>query len=236
MPPLSRQERRDLLANTPLFSSLSGMELDGLVEAARPQSVKVREEIFHKGDESLQVYLIASGSLKALTTSADGDDVVFSILGEGELIGEIGLLGGTTRTATVIAITPAELLVIDRRDFLSFLKRHPEASIKLMGVLASRLKRVSELVEDTLFLNLPVRLAKKIVNYADTYGEQTPEGLRIMLKLSQEEWGDLVGATRESVNKQLRSWFDQGLISTDHGYILIHRFEELEELAGCMIS
>jgi CRP-like cAMP-binding protein len=212
------------------------MELDGLVEAARTRSVKAREEIFHKGDESHQVYLIASGSLKALTTSDDGDDVVFSILGEGELVGEIGLLGGTTRTATVTAVTPVELIVIDRRDFLAFLKSHPEASIKLLGVLATRLKRVSELVEDTLFLNLPVRLAKKLVTYADTYGEQTPEGLRIALKLSQEEWGDLVGATRESINKQLRAWFEEGLISTERGYIMIHRFEELEDIAGCVIS
>ena len=219
-----------------LFAGLSEKELDALIAVARSTRLAARERLFHKGDEGTQVYVVIQGRLKALTTSDEGDDVVFSILGEGEVFGEIALLGRPQRTATVIAITACELLVIDRRDFLQFLRSHPDAAIELLGVLAERLKRVSELVEDTLFLNLPVRLAKKLVHLARMYGERAEDGVKIDLKLSQEEWGDLVGATRESINKQLREWTESGLITLEQGYVVIHRPRELERLAGVVIA
>ena len=142
---------------------------------------------------------------------------------------------GTWRTATVTSIDTSELLIIDRRDFLSFLRSHPDVAIKLLDVLAQRMKRVSELVEDTLFLNLPLRLAKKLCSLSRQYGEPHEQGLRLDLKLSQEEWGDLVGTTRESINKQLRAWTEEGLVTVDHGYIVIHDRKELEKLAGAVI-
>jgi len=125
--------------------------------------------------------------------------------------------------------------MIARRDFMAFLRSHPDVAIELLSVIAGRLKRVSELVEDTLFLNLPVRLAKKLMIYAGTYGEEEGATIRINLKLSQEEWGDLVGATRESINKQLRAWVEMGLVEIDHGYIVIRRLSELEKLAGVVV-
>jgi CRP-like cAMP-binding protein len=237
MATVSLEEKRKLLANVPLFAGLSPAELDGLIQVARTRVLRAREELFHKGDEGSQVFLVMRGSLKALTTSDEGDDVVFSILGPGELFGEIGFLNNAVRTASVTAITDCELLGVDRRDFLAYLRGRPEASIKLLGVLANRLKRVSELVEDTLFLNLPVRLAKKLIHYASIYGEESGNGtLRIGLKLSQEEWGDLVGATRESINKQMRAWTEEGIIGVDQGYVVILRPEALEQLAGCVLA
>ena len=236
VPPPSRAEKRRLIANVSLFSTLSERELDELIAVARTIELAARAQLFHKGDQGTQVYVVIRGTLKALTTSDHGDDVVFSILGEGEVFGEIALLGRPQRTATVSAITPCELLVIDRRDFLAFLRSHPEAAIELLSVLAERLTRVSELVEDTLFLNLPVRLAKKLVHLARTHGERIAGGLRIDLKLSQEEWGDLVGATRESINKQLRAWVETGLITLEQGYVVIHRPQDLERLAGFVIT
>jgi CRP-like cAMP-binding protein len=234
--PLTTDEKRRLLRRAPLFAGLAEREIDALVAVAHTAHLAAREELFHKGDDGAQVYVVASGSLKALTTSEAGADVVFSIIGEGEVFGEVALLGRPQRTATVTALTPCELLVIDRRDFLAILSAHPEVAIELLEVLAERLKRVSELVEDTLFLNLPVRLAKKLMHYANLYGEPCADGVRIDLKLSQEEWGDMVGATRESINKQLRAWTEDGLIGMQHGYVVIHRPPELERLAGCVIA
>ena len=97
------------------------------------------------------------------------------------------------------------------------------------------MKSVSEFVEDSLFLNLPLRLAKKLLGLAAIYGQETENGIRVDLKLSQEEWGDLVGATRESINKQVRAWTEQGLISMDRGYIVLHRTADLEKLAGAVV-
>jgi CRP-like cAMP-binding protein len=236
VPPLTRDEMRRLIANVGLFSSLSDKDLDALISVAHTTRLDARAPLFHKGDDGTQIYVVIRGTLKALTTSEEGADVVFSILGAGEVFGEIALLGRPQRTATVSAITPCELLVIDRRDFLAYLRSHPEAAIELLSVLAQRLRHVSELVEDTLFLNLPVRLAKKLVHLARTHGERLAAGVKIDLKLSQEEWGDLVGATRESTNKQLRAWTETGLITLDHGYVVIHRPRELERLAGVAIT
>ena len=119
---------------------------------------------------------------------------------------------------------------------LACLRRDPEVAVKLLGVLAERLLHLSEMVEDTLFLNLPVRLAKKLLAFAESDGEKTPEGIRIQLRLSQEEWGDLVGATRESVNKQMRAWTEEGLIRLERGYVTLRRPDAMEALAHCLIG
>jgi CRP-like cAMP-binding protein len=233
----SQSEKLSLLASVPLFAGLAPSELEALLGVARTVDLGAREQLFHKGDKGTQIYVVVSGRLKALTTSDDGDDVVFSILGAGEVFGEVALLGGSQhRTATVTAIDACELLVIDRRDFLEVLRSHPEVAIEMLSVLAERLTRVSELVEDTLFLSLRLRLAKKFVTFARQYGEPSAGGgVRINLKLSQEEWGDLVGVTRESVNKQLRAWSDEGLIEIDHGFVVLRRLREFERLAGLVV-
>ncbi len=232
---ITPSEKLRLLANVELFSDFSAKQLEAVSLVAHNKILQRREELFHKGDHSEEVYVIASGKLKVLTTSTEGDDVVFSILGPGEVFGEVALFGATLRTATVSAIEDCQLLVIDRRDFMSFLRTNPEVSVKLLSVLAIRLKRVSELVEDTLFLNLPLRLAKKLLSLSRAYGEEAAEGIRIDLQLSQEEWGDLVGTTRESVNKQMRKWTEAGIIQVDHGYVIILNPVELEKLAGAVI-
>ena len=113
---ISPAEKLKLLGNVELFSSLSPSQLEGVSQVSRQKSLKRKEELFHKGDAGSQIYIVGRGKMKALTTSVDGDDVVFSILGVGEVIGEVALLGATSRTATVTAIESCDLLVIDRRS------------------------------------------------------------------------------------------------------------------------
>ena len=229
---LSPARRRELLAKVPLFAGLAPRELEALAGLTRSRALAPREELFHKGDAGNHVYAVVEGTLKVVTTSEAGDDVVFNLVTAGEVIGEIAALCQAERTATLVALTDCELLALDRRDLFAFLRAHPDASLELMVVLARRVRSLSELVEDTLFLNLPVRLAKKLVAFAGSHGERVPGGIRIGLKLSQEEWGDLVGATRESINKQMRAWTDQGTIRVDHGFVVILRLEALEQLAS----
>jgi CRP-like cAMP-binding protein len=233
---LSREDNRKLLASVPLFAGLGQKEIDGLGGVARVKRYKAREEVFHKGDAGAQLYVVIGGRLKALTTSLDGDDVVFGVMGPGEVFGEIALLSEHPRTATVTAIDACELLILDRRDLLAFLRSNPEASIKLLGLLADRLKGVSEFLEDTHFLNLPVRLSKKLLAFAHAYGEPADGGRRINLKLSQEEWGDLVGATRESINKQMRAWTEEGVVRIDQGHVVILDEDALESIADILFT
>jgi CRP/FNR family cyclic AMP-dependent transcriptional regulator len=234
---LDRGGRAGFLSGVPLFDGLSTGELRDLADVTRSERVKQKSELFHKGDSGSDLYVVVEGKLKALTTSLEGDDVVFNIHGPGDLIGEIGMLAELPRTATVTALEPCVLLALSRRDLLGFLRAHPDVAIEMLAFVTRRLAHLSELVEDTLFLNLPVRLAKKFVHYASIYGDEIESGdVRINLKLSQEEWGDLVGATRESINKQIAAWKDEGIVSTDAGHILIHSPEVLEKLAGCVID
>src|SRR4030095_10232257 len=116
---LSPERKRELLARVPLFSGFSARELDALVPAARPVTIEARTELFHKGDAGSQLYVVIEGRLKAVTTSPEGDDVMFNVMGPGEVFGELALFSESPRSATVRALEHCELLVLDRRDFLA---------------------------------------------------------------------------------------------------------------------
>jgi CRP-like cAMP-binding protein len=218
---LSPSQKRAHIAAQELFRKLSERELDDLVQAVHVKRVAAREELCHKDDPGNQLYVIVEGLLKAQTTSPAGDDVVFSIMGPGEMFGELALFCGGKRTATVIAIQDSQLLLIDRRELFPFLRRHPDAAIKLLEVLALRAQKVSAMMEDTTFLNLPQRLGKRLLDLAGRYGKRTPEGLRIEIKINQTELGDLVATTRESINKQLRAWSEEGVAAMSGGFVTI---------------
>jgi CRP-like cAMP-binding protein len=218
---LSPSQKRALLSGQELFRKLSERELDDLVQAVHVKRVAAREELCHKDDPGTSLYVIVEGLLKAQTTSPAGDDVVFSIMGPGEMFGELALFCGGKRTATVVGIQDALLLSIDRRELFPFLRRNPDAAIKLLEVLALRVQKLSTMMEDTTFLNLPQRLGKRLLELAERYGKRTPEGLRIEMKINQTELGDLVATTRESINKQLRAWSEERVASMSGGYITI---------------
>ncbi len=224
-------DRRQLLSQIFVFASLGEAELDLLAERTVRKKLAAREELFHKGDEGNEAYAVLRGSLKAASTSEDGREITFSIMKEGEVIGEVAMLFGGRRTATVTALTPAELLVIHRRDLLDVMRRQPEIAIACMSSLAERLTHVSEVMEDTLFRNLPNRLARSLLALADEYGVEESDGLRIDLKLSQTELGNLVGATREAVNKQMRAFEQEGWLSSESGVVRVHDRGPLEALA-----
>jgi len=218
---LSPSQKRDLLARQDLFRKLSERELDDLVQAVHLRRVEARETIFLKGDPGNQLFLIVDGVLKAQTTSTSGDDIVFSIMGPGEMFGELALLRGGKRTASVLAIRDSALIVIDRRELFPFLRRHPDAALKLLEVLAARVERLTAKVEDKTFLNLPQRLAKCLFELAERWGRATPDGVTIEQRFSQAELGDLVATTRESVNKQMKSWEKEGVARMSGGIVTI---------------
>jgi CRP-like cAMP-binding protein len=237
MTDLDADARRALLRRVQMFCSLDDADLAAIAEMATARRLAAREELFHKGDAGQQLYVVASGRLKVITTSAEGDDLIFCLLGAGEVIGEVALLVDRPRTATVVAMQASELIAIDRRDFQQLLRTRAEVAIGLLGVVAERLARVSEFVEDTQFLNLAFRLAKKINELVTEHGRRNADASRIELdlKLSQEEWGDLVGATRESINKQFKAWSEEGLIASEHGHLTILDPDRMEQLADCVV-
>lgn len=231
MPTPEARVRRESLARVPAFSGLEQRDLEQLAQATHTTKLQPKEELFHKGDEGSRLYVIVSGRCRVVTTSMDGSDAQFTIMNPGEVIGEVTLFGGGERSATVTAVDECELLSLDRRDFFPVLRANPDVAIQLLEVLAQRLRRVSEQMEDTLFLGLPARLAKKLLSLAEQYGRPAQDGVRIDMRLSQSELGTMVGTSRESVNKQMRSWEEAGLVRSTRGSITLLKPGQLERFA-----
>ncbi len=221
-------DRRQVLANLPLFQKLEEREIDGLLAVTTTRKLDARETLFRKGDRSDQLFAVIEGRLKAVSAGADGKEVVFSLMEPGETIGEVSILDATPRSATIVALEPTVLLSLHRRDLLPFLERNPRVTIRLAEVLAQRVRMLSERFEDSSFLPLSSRLAKQVLSLSRSFGRTTPEGVRIELKLPQAELGELVGTSRESINKHLRHWAQEGIVSFESGYLTIHDLLALE--------
>lgn len=219
----------ELLRRVPLLQSLSDAELRTIANLSTRRRVRARETVVQQSEPGNELFVLVSGHLKVVSTDPEGRDAGLNVMGPGEVFGEVALLDGGPRSATIVALSePCELLVIRREHWLRFLKESPDTAVQLLGVLAGRLRKLTERTEDIAFLRVGERLAKTIAALASTYGEQQPDGsIRLQLKMSQQEIGDLVGATRESANKQIRAWEQDGLVSQDHGHLIIRDLEKL---------
>ncbi len=230
MSAVTQIDKRALLSEHSLLRHLPVETLDELAKYARIQRYDAKDVIFEMGAPGTGMMAVISGRVKISSVSAGGKEVVLEYINPGEVFGEIALLDGEERTADAVAVEPTELLVLERREFLPFLERHPRTCVKLMSVLCQRLRHTNEMLVDSLFLDLKSRLAKRLLRFARLYGEEGPEGVRIGLKLPQKDLAALIGVARENVNKQLRAWQAEGTISVDRGIITIHDMDALEDV------
>ena len=220
-------DRRELLGSVSIFASLGEKEMDTLLQATTMKKMKPKDVLCRKGDPGNQLYGILSGSLKVTATGTDGKEVMFGLMGAGEIIGEIALLDGEERSATVTAVEGAELLTLHRRELIPFLESHPRAAISLAGVLASRVRQLSDRAEDRQTMPLPGRIAKRLLSLSQEYGKRPIVGGPVEVRMPQQDLADLVGTTRESVNKQLRAWEEEGILELGRGRVVIKQPESL---------
>jgi CRP/FNR family transcriptional regulator, cyclic AMP receptor protein len=221
-------DKRSLFEQHPLFGQLEPDELDRLVTYMRVASCRRRTVLFRKGDPGTNMMVVLRGRVKVCTHSEDGKELVLNLFSQGDVFGEIALLDGADRTADAVTIDDCDLLVLERRDFLPFLRSHPDACLKLMAVLCQKLRQTSELLEEALFLEGPSRLAKRLVHLAEAFGSPVSDGVQINLQLSQQQLGNMVGMSRESMNKHLRQWREEDLIRIRDGYYVITDLEALQ--------
>lgn len=212
---------RTLLSGIALFEGFTARDLEGLLALTTIKRLKAGQVLCRKGDPGVQLYGVLTGRLRVISEGGDGKEVILNFVGPGEVIGDIALIDTQPRSATVEAIEPGEVVCLHRRDLLPFLYQNPKAAIQLAAGLARRVRALSLVVEDALLLAIPARLAKKLLALAQTYGKPTAAGTRIELRLPQHQLGEMIGATRESVNKTLRGWVDEGAIEVDRGYVTI---------------
>jgi CRP/FNR family transcriptional regulator, cyclic AMP receptor protein len=221
-------DRVSLLRNHPLFCELTPSMLERISTYAKKRSVAKGATIFEKGDDGLGLIGVVSGSVKITVTSADGRDIVLNIIRPGEVFGEIALLDGRARTANATAMSDCELIVIERREFIPFLRSEPDVALKLMEILCSRLRKTSEQVQDVTFLNLSTRLAKTLLRLTANHGSSKSTA---KVAITQREISQIVGRSRESTNKRLRAWAKRGWIRLERGSVTVLKADKLVELA-----
>jgi CRP/FNR family cyclic AMP-dependent transcriptional regulator len=219
------------LTQIPLLRGLSAQALDQLSRCLRRRAYHRGEVIFHQGDPGDTLHLVQAGRVKVVLPAETGDEVLLAILGPDSCFGELALLDGQPRSASVVAIEPVQTLVLGRSDFLAFVRANPETAERLMINLAHIIRKVNEDVADLAFLDLPGRLAKKLLDLAEDHGQpmQDNQGVEITVPLTQEELAGMVGATRPSVNKVLGWYEDQGAIRRQGRRIAICRPEALRQ-------
>jgi CRP/FNR family cyclic AMP-dependent transcriptional regulator len=220
-------EKRSVLQNHYLFAKLTAKHIDRLAACIIGKTVAKNTTIFAKGDPGSSLFAVCNGAIKITVPSVDGHDAVFNLIGKGDIFGEIALLDGRPRTADAIAITDCELFVIERRDFLPLIREEPDIALKLIEILCGRLRQTTEQAENLMFLHLPGRLAKALLRLS----EGGADGRERKVTVTQKDLGNIIGMSRESTNRQLRSWEQHKWVRLSRGGIVILSPKELERVA-----
>lgn len=204
-------------------------------QAGRPHSVVQRkyfqpgDVVMRKGDPGDAMYVIMRGQVRIVLPSNDGGEALVATMDEGDFFGELSLIDGEPRSATIIATEPTETMVVYREGFQDFLRASPEIAIEMLQALSRRLRQSDEFIADAAFLDVPGRLAKKLLELAERYGKTGPSGISIGLRVTQRDLAAMIGATRESVNKHLQSFRAQGMIGFERRRLLIRDLERLKK-------
>jgi CRP/FNR family cyclic AMP-dependent transcriptional regulator len=224
------ESARAVLGKCGLFRRLSDGEREVLFARARMQKYAASETIFLMGSPGDSMVAVLSGTIRISMPSADGKEIVLAILGPGEICGEIALLDGKERTADAKAATECSVVVLERRDVMAFFSQFPNAWSKLIEVLCERLRAADEQMAEFAMSPVPVRLAKALLRLATSEG-QAGNGRRLeRVHLTQRELGNVIGATRESVNKYLRAWQRKGCVRIADRLIVITDRAAVEDM------
>ena len=217
----------EVVRRAPLFTALDDAQAASL--RASMDSVKISKGgiLFKEGDEGEHVYVIVDGKLKLGTSSGDGRENLLSILGPGEMFGELSLFDPGPRTSTATAVTDAKLLSLSHEKLIPWLKGNPEVSLQLLARLAQRLRRTNEAVGDLVFSDVPGRVAKALIDLGVKFGEKTSDGFLVHHDLTQEELAQLVGASRETVNKALADFTTRGWVRLEPRAVVVLDYERL---------
>ena len=221
----------DAFMQAPLFSALDAEGAAALRASLAERHVSKGEVLFAEGDPGDRMYVIIDGKVKLGQTSSDGRESLLSILGPGEMFGELSLFDPGLRTSTATVLTDATVLGLGNDQLRPWLTGRPEVAAALLQALAQRLRRTNEAMADLVFSDVPGRVAKALMDLGEKFGTVTPEGLLVTHDMTQEELAQLVGASRETVNKALADFAQRGWIRLESRQVLITDVERLGKRA-----
>ncbi|MGD2077718.1 MAG: Crp/Fnr family transcriptional regulator [Chloroflexota bacterium] len=220
----------EVLQKVPFFAGRSESEIAVLAERLVLRHFAADQVIFHFGDPAGLLYIITSGKIKISQSSADGQEAVLAILGEGDFFGELALLDDSPRSATAETIEPTETLTLHRDDFLQYIDSNPAFSRHVLHILAKRIRHLNSQVSDIFFLDLPARLARTLLLLAEQHGEPVADGVLISISLTQTDLAEMTGATRVSINKALGRFRRAGWVRSEGRHLTVVDRPALERL------
>ncbi|MHC8495854.1 MAG: Crp/Fnr family transcriptional regulator [Actinomycetes bacterium] len=221
----------DALMQAPLFSALDA-EAAVALRASMVETLAPRGTIiFNEGEIGDHMYVIVGGKIKLGHASSDGRESLLAVLGPGEIFGELSLFDPGPRTATATALTDARVLALGNTSLHPWLAGRPEVAEALLAALARRLRRTNDALADLVFSDVPGRVAKALLELADKFGAWHEEGTLVKHDMTQEELAQLVGASRETVNKALADFTQRGWIRVDQREVLLLSVDRLARRA-----
>jgi CRP-like cAMP-binding protein len=222
----------DVLRQAPLLSGLPDDDWAALAGRLAEIPVPRGGVVFCEGDAGDSLYVVVDGKVKITRAAADGRENLLAVLGPGDLLGELSLFDSLPRTATATALTDASLARLGATDFHTYLAERPSVAPALLTVLAGRLRVTNDAMADLIFTDVPGRVAKALLSLGDRFAEPTADGPRVTHDLTQEELAQLVGASRETVNKALSDFAGRGWIRLDGKSVVLLDVERLTQRAG----
>jgi CRP-like cAMP-binding protein len=221
------ERTRQLLAGVELFSELDDSELAKVADLAQLRSVPKDTTIFHAGDPADAVFVVASGKVKIAVTSTDGKEFILTVLGAGQVFGEMALLESAPRSACVITITACDLLVINRNDFQHLLNTSPSLSRKLLAILSRRLRRANSKMESLAYMDVAGRLARYLLDLARDHGQRVGNGWVVVRRPTHSDIAHSIGTSRETVSRLINE-FEEGFGLVNKGKFTYIRENLLE--------
>jgi CRP/FNR family cyclic AMP-dependent transcriptional regulator len=208
-------DTRSLLSQVRLFEGLSPSQLDWVSRRAHRRVFPAGSNVMLAEQPGEAVYIVLSGTLKVHSEQADGRDVILSILGSGDTLGEMSLIDSVGRSASVTTLEDSLLLWMDKETFSQLLAEFPPVARNLVRILSARLRLSDQLIQALATLDVYGRVARQVLAFAEKYGRTSPQGVQIRIAFTQGDMADLVGASRKRVNQVMVSFKEQGLLCTD---------------------
>jgi len=217
----------ELLAKVELFSELNAEELATVASVASVRSVAKDTVVFHGGDAADAVYVISSGKVKVVTTSTDGKEFILTVLGAGQVFGEMALLEEAPRSASVITLTSVDLVAIKRDDFHHLLNTSPGISRSLLAILSRRLRRANSKMESLAYMDVAGRLARYLLDLARDHGQRMGKGWIVVRRPTHSDIAHSIGTSRETVSRLINE-FEEGFGLVNKGKFTYIRENLLE--------
>ncbi len=221
----------DVLASAGLFQGVAPEAREALASALQYSDYTRGEAVFTEGEQGDTLFIVLTGKVKVGRRAADGRENMLSVMGPSDMFGELSLFDPGPRTATATVLTDARLASLAHTDLRPWLNDRPEIAEQLLRVLARRLRRTNDALADLIFTDVPGRVAKALLELAERFGTQEGEGVRVHHDLTQEELAQLVGASRETVNKALADFASRGWMRLEPRSVVLMDVDRLARRA-----